>query len=179
MTLVVLDLGTNIDREESLVNALEHLAEHFKLCRASSVYRTVPVGMGNQPDFFNLSLEVETDKSVDEIRQVANKIEDTMGRDRTGPKFGPRNIDIDLVLYDDVVDAEREVPHPQSARELFVVGPLAELRPDGAHPETGENWRELRNRLMNGRNSKDAGIVLEFALSALPLGEKAKAALGS
>ena len=94
MTLVVLDLGTNIDREESLAIALEHLADHFELKRASSVFRTTPVGMLNQPDFYNVSLEVETDKSIDQIRDIARKIEDEMGRDRTGPKFGPRNIDI-------------------------------------------------------------------------------------
>lgn len=176
MTLVVLDLGTNIDREVSLATALEHLADHFELGRSSAVYKTTPVGMGNQPDFFNISLEVETDRSAAEIREIANKIEDLMGRDRTGPKFGPRNIDIDVVLYGDSVDPADHIPHPQSTKELFVVGPLAELRPDGKHPETGESWRELRNRLMNGRNPKDAGIVRMFELTELPLGEKAKAA---
>jgi 2-amino-4-hydroxy-6-hydroxymethyldihydropteridine diphosphokinase len=178
MTLVVLDLGSNIDREESLVGALERLSEHFKLSRASSVYRTTPVGMANQPDFYNLSLEVETDKSIDEIRDVARQIEDEMGRDRTGPKYGPRNIDIDIVLYGDTVSEEKNVPHPQSTRELFVVAPVAELMPSATHPQTGKAWKDLRGELMNGRSGKDAGIVRQCAVGELPLGPKAKQALG-
>ena len=177
MTLVVLDLGTNIDREASLVKALEHLAEHFKLVRASSVYKTTPVGMSNQPDFFNVALEIETDKSVDEIREVARVIEDKMGRNRSGPRFGPRNIDIDVVLHGDLVDAENRIPHPQSTRELFVVAPLAELRPDDKHPETGETWKDLNRKLMGGRSAKDAGVVKEREIGALPLGDKSKLAL--
>lgn len=177
MTLVVLDLGTNIDREKSLVTALEHLAEHFKLVRASSVYKTTPVGMSNQPDFFNVALEVETGKTVDEIREVARVIEDKMGRNRSGPRFGPRNIDIDVVLHGDSVDKDKRVPHPQSTRELFVVAPLAELRPEGKHPETGETWQELRRKLMGGRNAKDAGVIKECEIATLPLGDKSKLAL--
>lgn len=177
MTLVVLDLGTNIDREESLVDALERLAGHFTLKRASSVYRTVPVGMANQPDFFNVSLEVETDKTLDEIRDTARTIEDEMGRDRTGPKFGPRNIDIDVVVYGDLVDQEKGIPHPQSEEELFVVGPLAELRPQGTHPKTGETWKDLNAKLIDGRSAKDAGIVKQCPLSELPLKDKSRKAL--
>lgn len=177
MTLVVLDVGSNIDREESLAAALEKLAGRFQLRRSSAVFKTKPVGMANQPDFFNISLELETDKSIAEIQTAAREIEDEMGRDRTGPRFGPRNIDIDVVLYGDEVSAEQEVPHPQSTKELFVVGPLADLRPDGKHPETGEPWKEMRNRLMNGRSPKDAGIVRQCEVSELPLGDKAKAAL--
>jgi 2-amino-4-hydroxy-6-hydroxymethyldihydropteridine diphosphokinase len=179
MTRVVLDLGSNIDREASLVSALERLADHFKLVRASSVYKTVPVGMSNQPDFFNVALEVETDKSIDDLRAILAQMEDAMGRNRSGPRFGPRNIDVDIVLYGDSVDTEKRVPHPQSLHELFVVVPLSEIRPDGSHPETGESWKEIRGRLLDGRSGQDAGVVKQCELSALPLGEKTKAALGA
>lgn len=178
MALVVLDLGTNIDREESLVGALERLADHVNLRRASSVFKTVPVGMANQPDFYNVSLEIETDKSVDELRDVARQIEDDMGRDRTGPKFGPRNIDIDIVIYGDMVDSEKKIPHPQSTRELFVVAPMAELMPESMHPEAKKTWKELRAELMGGRSDKDAGVVKQGPIDQLPLGPKARAALG-
>lgn len=177
MTSVVLDLGTNIDKEESLATALGHLAEEVTLVGTSSVYRTVPVGMSNQPDFFNVAVEVETDKSVQEIRALARAIEDKMGRNRSGPKFGPRNIDLDLVLYGDTVDPEQGVPRPQALTELFIVGPLADLRPEGTHPETGQTWKELRAKLMGGQSGKDAGIVKECELSALPLSEKTRAKL--
>lgn len=177
MTLVALDLGTNIDRETSLVTALEHLGEHFTLRSASSVYKTTPVGMSNQPDFYNVSLEIETDKSISEIKDIAREIEDKMGRNRSAPKFGPRNIDIDVVLYGDELDPENKVPRPNALTELFIVGPLAEMRPDGTHPETGQTWKDLNRKLMNGRSGKDAGIERHCALTDLPLGDKAKAAL--
>lgn len=175
MTVVVFDLGTNIDREKSLATAMEHLAEHFDLGKASSVYCSTPVGMSNQPDFFNMALEVESDREVEDIRDLLRQIEDKMGRNRNAPKFGPRNIDIDVVLYGDQVAPERKVPHPQTKTELFVVSPLAELYPDGSHPETGEGWKELNGRLLAGRSQKDAGIVRHSSVAELPLGEKARA----
>ena len=66
----------------------------------------------------------------------------------------------------------------QSTRELFVVAPVAELMPSAAHPETGKAWKDLRGELMNGRSGKDAGIVRQCAVGELPLGPKAKQALG-
>lgn len=178
MTVVVFDLGTNIDREESLATALEHLSEHFALGKASSVYSSTPVGMQSQPDFFNMALEVETDREVEEIRGLLREIEDRMGRNRNVPKFGPRNIDIDVLLYGDQVAPERKLPHPQTKTELFVVSPLAELYPEGRHPETGQAWKELNSSLMRGRSAKDAGIVRHSSVSELPLGEKARAHFG-
>lgn len=175
MTVVVFDLGTNIDREESLATALEHLAEHFKLGKASSVYCSTPVGMSNQPDFYNMALEVETDQGVEAIRGLVRDIEDKMGRNRNAPKFGPRNIDIDVILYGDQIAPDNKLPHPQAKTELFVVSPLAELYPDGKHPETGQRWQDLNTQLLGGRSQKDAGIFKHSEVAGLPLGEKGRA----
>lgn len=178
MTVVTFDIGTNIDREASLVDALERLSEKFELKRISSVYSSTPVGMANQPDYFNISLEVETDMSVEDIRSTVRGIEDAMGRNRSGPKFGPRIIDIDIVLFGALVDEDQKVPHPQSEAELFVVMPLAEVCPDGRHPVSGLSWTELRRKLLAGRSPKDAGIARHSAIGALPLGPRASAQLG-
>lgn len=161
MTLVTLDLGSNIESEESLTQAIEKLSEIYAVKKISNVFKSVPVGMSNQPDFLNVSLVLETEDSIATVRGNLKSIEDQMGRNRSGPKYGPRNIDIDIVLYGDLVDAEQKVPHPQSQTELFVVVPMADLDPDGQHPETGETWSDSRRRLMGGRSGKDAGIVLE------------------
>lgn len=174
---VVFDLGTNIDREQSLATALERLGEEFRLLRASSVYNSVPVGMSNQPDYLNLALEAESDKTVQEIRAICRGIEDVMGRNRNVPKFGPRIIDIDVILYGDTVDPELKLPHEQAHAQLFVVLPLAELEPDGRHPALGKSWADLRRELLAGRSPQDAGISRHSALEALPLGPKATAAL--
>jgi len=135
--------------------------------------------MANQPDYLNLSLEVETDKGPDEIRQIARGIEDAMGRNRNVPKFGPRIIDIDILLHGDTVDAERNLPHVQAADQMFVVLPLAELYPDGKHPLTGKLWTDMRRDLLRGRSPQDAGIKLHGPVESLPLGPKAQAALAS
>lgn len=177
MTLVLLDLGTNVDRERSLVRVFQHLAEEFTLRRCSSIYRSKPVGILEQPDFFNLAVEIETDRSVDEIKTIARGIEDKMGRDRTQPKFGPRNIDIDVVCYGDLVDEKSRIPHELSTTELFVVAPIAELYPDGVHPKTGETWRELKERLMAGRTPAEAGIVREAPIDSLALCDSVRLAL--
>lgn len=174
---VVFDLGTNINPEASLVTALEKLSEHFTLSRVSSVYCSTPVGMSNQPDYLNVSLEVKTDKSVEEIREIARGVEDAMGRNRSGPKFGPRVIDIDILLHGQTVDAEQNVPHEQTSTQTFVVLPLAELYPDESHPVTGKPWADLRRDLLGGRSPQDAGIKLHKPIEELPLGPKAKAAL--
>jgi 2-amino-4-hydroxy-6-hydroxymethyldihydropteridine diphosphokinase len=173
----VFDLGTNLEREVSLAVALEKLGEHFTLLRSSSVYRTEPVGMADQPDFFNLSLEVDTDRDVDEIRTILRGIEDAMGRDRKAPKFGPRIIDIDLLLHGQTVDPGRNVPHPQTETQVFVVLPLAELYPDGRHPVSGRLWSDTCRELLGGRALGDAGILGRVALDSLPLGPRAREAL--
>lgn len=177
MSRVVFDLGTNIDREASLATALEKLSEHFLLSRASSVYNSTPVGMANQPDYLNISLEVETDLGPDEIRKIARDIEDAMGRNRNVPKFGPRIIDIDILLHGETVDAERNLPHVQTADQMFVVLPLAELYPEGRHPVTEQLWVDMRRDLLRGRSPQDAGIRLHGSIDSLPLGPRARAAL--
>ena len=174
---VVFDLGTNINREASLAAALERLSDNFELLRASSVYNSTPVGMANQPDYLNLALEAETDKGVEEIRSICREIEDAMGRNRDVPKYGPRVIDIDLILYGETVDPELKLPHQQAHEQMFVVLPLAELDPEGRHPASGTSWGDLRRELLRGRSPQDAGISHHSGLDALPLGPKAKAAL--
>lgn len=177
MKRVVFDLGTNIDREASLAKALELLDEKVRLLRASSVYNSAPVGMANQPDFLNVSLEVETDLQVEDLRRLAREIEDAMGRNRHAPKFGPRIIDIDILLYDDLVDPSLNIPHEQTQTQLFVVLPLAELYPEGRHPESGLLWAELRQTLLRGRTARDAGIERVGGVDGLPLGPRAQSRL--
>lgn len=174
MRRVIFDLGTNIDRETSLAEALERLSHKFSLKRASSVYVSAPVGMANQPDYFNLSLEVETEMSVEQIRQTARDVEDGMGRNRSGPKYGPRIIDIDILLDGNTIDPDSSIPHPQTKTQLFVVLPLAELYPDEKHPELDKTWSELKRSLLAGRSAKDAGIAKQCDLESLPLSDKVK-----
>lgn len=127
-----LDLGSNLNRGPSLRAALELLAREFTLVRTSSVFETAPVGFAEQPNFYNVCAEIETDLPPEQIRQKLRTLEDELGRVRTSNKFGPRNIDIDLVLHESEVDAK--LPHPQVEEALFVLLPLCQLIPEFVHP---------------------------------------------
>ena len=127
-----LDLGSNIDRDISLQNALQALAADFGLVRSSHAYESAPVGFADQPRFYNLCAELETNLSPDELRLRLRELEDRLGRVRGANKYGPRTIDIDLVLHETLQDAR--LPHPQVEQEAFVLVPLAELIPDFIHP---------------------------------------------
>lgn len=174
MTLAVIDLGTNINPESSLAEALDRLSSRFRLRRSSAVYQTRPVGIRNQADFLNLSLEFETTDGVFELRRTLRDMENAMGRDRTAPKYGPRVIDADLLLLGDRVDPQADLPHPQTLEQLFVVLPLCELYPLGRHPGTGQLWKDVAAHLLAGQTPKDAGIQSRGPIDILGLTERVR-----
>ncbi len=126
-------LGTNLGhRAENLARALWLLDAEPRLCVAavSSVYETAPEGVTEQPAFLNMVAALHTELSPEQLLAYALAVEQRMGRVRTR-KWGPRNIDIDLLVYDDMqVSSERlTLPHPLMGRRQFVLVPLAEIAP--------------------------------------------------
>jgi 2-amino-4-hydroxy-6-hydroxymethyldihydropteridine diphosphokinase len=124
-------LGANIgDRELNLMQALRALdrAEGVRVIRCSSIYETDPVGYPDQPVFLNMCAAVSTSLSPRELLALCLDIERLMGRTRE-IRWGPRTIDLDLLLYDDVVlsSPELTLPHPRIAERLFVLKPLMEV----------------------------------------------------
>jgi len=127
-----LSLGSNLgDRRENLKNALAALAERVNIIKASRVYETAPVGMTEQPDFYNLVIAIETDLPARELLGAVKAIEQNLGR-QAGPRWGPRVIDIDILLLgeENIVEEGLHLPHPRMAERAFVMAPLAELAPD-------------------------------------------------
>jgi 2-amino-4-hydroxy-6-hydroxymethyldihydropteridine diphosphokinase len=114
-----------------LSEALERLAraEGVELLRSSSFYRTPPWGDEAQDDFINAVAEIETSLEPLELLSVTRSIEDDMGRRRDERRWGPRIIDIDLLLYGDgpYSEGNLEIPHPRMHERAFVLVPLAEL----------------------------------------------------
>jgi 2-amino-4-hydroxy-6-hydroxymethyldihydropteridine diphosphokinase len=143
---VYLGLGSNIgDRQASLQTALQRLeSPDLRICRTSSTYETAAMDYRNQPDFLNCVAEVETELLPLRLLQRVQRVEREMGRVRNIPK-GPRNIDIDILLYGNAVirTAKLEVPHPRMEQRRFVLEPLCELAPDARHPITRQTIREL------------------------------------
>jgi 2-amino-4-hydroxy-6-hydroxymethyldihydropteridine diphosphokinase len=143
MHTAYIGLGANLgDREATLRRALELLeAEPGVEVTAVSAFRdTAPVGILDQPRFLNAAARIETTLRPRELLDRLLAIEQALGRTRTGPRFGPRTIDLDLLLYGDSTLAEPglTVPHPRLHERAFVLGPLAELDPALVIPGLGD-----------------------------------------
>ena len=110
-------------------------ASEIKILKRSRVYQTEPVGPKDQPDFLNMALEIETALSSLDLIDFLQGVERKMGRQRK-KKWGPRNIDLDLLLYGDQVKnmAKLTLPHPRMHLRKFVLMPLAEIAKDRVHP---------------------------------------------
>lgn len=128
-----LALGANIgDREANLREAVNLLREGgCTVTAASSLYLTTPVGPVDQPDFLNAVIRIKTALDPHDLLGLCRKIEQTLGRERT-IRWGPRVIDIDILLYENVILNEDElvIPHPRMLERAFVMIPLAEIAPD-------------------------------------------------
>jgi 2-amino-4-hydroxy-6-hydroxymethyldihydropteridine diphosphokinase len=144
-------IGSNLsDSLKSCKYAVEKLScsEGIKLEKASSFYRTEPVGMEDQNYFVNAVAEVRTDLSAQNLLLVLQRIEDEMGRKREA-KGGPRIIDLDLLFYGQNIIKEPylNVPHPEAHKRRFVLEPLGEIASYFIHPSFGVSIRGLKDRL--------------------------------
>jgi dihydroneopterin aldolase/2-amino-4-hydroxy-6-hydroxymethyldihydropteridine diphosphokinase len=139
-------VGSNISPEENVRAALQALARQEQIVAVSTIYRTKPEGRLDQPDFYNCVVEIKTKKSPEALKyQVLRRIEAGLGRQRTSDKFAARTIDLDLMLYDNLVlDTDRIVlPDPEIASRPFLVACLNELAPDLILPGTTSRVAEL------------------------------------
>ncbi len=148
MTRAYVGLGANLgDREASIRRAVELLAAEpgIEVVAVSSLRETDPVGYLDQPAFLNGAAAVDTDLSARVLLDRLLAVEHVLGRARgDGPRFGPRTIDLDLLLYGaEVVDEPGlTVPHPRLAERRFALEPLCELDPELSLPD-GRGLREL------------------------------------
>ena len=102
---VVIALGSNIDPEANLELAVLELKSRYNVSKQSRWIRTKPIGIQNQPDFYNGALLLETKLGLDSLKQELKNVEDLMGRDRSLPKFGPRVIDLDILIWNgEIID---------------------------------------------------------------------------
>ncbi len=129
-------LGSNIgDKMATCRRALALLSKAGRITRVSSFYCTEPVGYPNQEDFINAVAEFETSLSPRALLAACHAIEDMLGRSRL-VQWGPRTIDLDILLYGDQVvnNSELTIPHPLMAERRFVLVPLCEIAPQAKHP---------------------------------------------
>jgi 2-amino-4-hydroxy-6-hydroxymethyldihydropteridine diphosphokinase len=138
MNKVFLGIGTNLgDRERNLREAIQKIGELIGIVsETSSIYETAPWGFDAENDFLNMVICVETTQAPGELLKKINLIESTMGRERTQDRYSSRVIDIDILLYDDLVIYEKglKIPHRLMHERRFVMVPLCEIAPDLIHP---------------------------------------------
>jgi len=152
---VVIALGSNIDKERNLPAALTLFHALCEVTAVAPIYETMPVGLLDQPNFWNTAVLIETDLSPEAIkRDIIGKVERELKRVRQEDPNAPRTIDADIILYnDDVreyagVDGRmRPIPDKDLGRFVHVALPVADLLPQGIHPQTGEPLIELAERL--------------------------------
>lgn len=145
MTFVVLGIGSNIERELNIRGALEGLKALGHL-DASPIVESAPVGYDSTSHFYNLVVGVETDQPLDTVRTLCKQLERQSGRHPDEPRFSPKTLDVDLLLWGDTVTsppAHPTLPHPDILRYAHVLCPLALLYPSHTHPVTGTTYQAL------------------------------------
>lgn len=151
MARAYLGLGSNINRALNISSALVALRRELGELRVSTVYEVPAVGFEGAA-FYNLAVGLSTDLPPGELNRAVHAIEDRHGRDRSAPRYSDRTLDIDLLLYGDLVmnESELRLPRPEILTQAFVLRPLAEIAPDYIHPlegrRLGELWAELQPR---------------------------------
>lgn len=143
---IYIGVGSNIERTRHINRGVAGLYPVFDDIRVSRVFESEPVGFSGHA-FFNLVVEASTDKSIAEVCQALKAIERENGRTPGEKRFAPRTLDLDLLLYDDVIaETPVELPRDEIVFNAFVLWPLAEMAPDLVHPVTGKRialmWQE-------------------------------------
>ena len=155
--IAYIGVGSNVgDRKDNCRKAIELLRETGRVLGISSLYHTEPVGYKEQEDFINAVVSIETDLSATELLDACHVIEGRLGRKRT-LRWGPRTIDLDILLYGDQIMNQPHliIPHPLMATRKFVLAPLAEIAPEVMHPVLQKTARQLLREL------KDASRVIK------------------
>jgi 2-amino-4-hydroxy-6-hydroxymethyldihydropteridine diphosphokinase len=137
MAIAYIGIGSNLgNRQKNCSRAIEMLETRgIVVKKRSSMYETKPRGVADQPQFINMALEVETGLEPYDLLRTLKDIERALGRRETS-KWGPRIIDLDILLFNDLFlrDNSLQIPHPLMHERDFVLKPLCEIAPDKIHP---------------------------------------------
>ncbi|CAB9541157.1 2-amino-4-hydroxy-6-hydroxymethyldihydropteridine pyrophosphokinase (EC 2.7.6.3) [uncultured Gammaproteobacteria bacterium] len=142
MSEIHINIGSNQNRRHNVAQAIEALKMNFFNVVCSDIFESAAVGFKGM-DFYNMGVNATTDLSITDVLSVLHTIENNQGRDRSQPKFSSRKIDLDLVLYDKVVDEKNNLPRNDILKYNFVLLPLAQLSPQSVHPLENKTYKQL------------------------------------
>ena len=142
MAKIHINIGSNQNREANIASAIDYLRLNFTNVKISDIFESPAEGFEGD-NFYNMGVNATTKLSVEDVNAVLKNIEKTFGRDRTQPKFSSRLIDLDLVIYDDLIDLNANLPRDDILKYAFVLAPLAQLSGDEIHPLTKQTYQQL------------------------------------
>ena len=151
---IYVGIGSNVDREKNINGGIRELAKTFGPLVVSSVYESESFGFSGD-NFYNLVAGFQSDHSLAEVMERLREIEFQFGRQRNEEKYSSRTLDIDLLLYGDMVEDDETLvlPRPDIKEYSFVLCPLAEIAPDRQHPVSGESFAELWKNFSGDRDN--------------------------
>ncbi len=160
MTQVYVSVGSNVSRNKNICQCLTQLKSRFGDLQLSNIYENDAIGFDGDP-FFNLVVGFKTELDLIELSKRLHLIEDLSGRDRSQPKFSPRTLDIDILLYDELVTDQGPVklPRDEITRYAFVLKPLSELCAEQLHPVKQLSYQRLWNEFKSSEGAKSQNLV--------------------
>jgi len=154
MPTVFISIGSNINRDENISAGIEALKSKYSPILCSPIYESVAVGFEGE-NFYNLVVSFSTSDALDAVCKTLSTIEDNNGRDRSGPKFGPRTLDLDLLLYGDlVINSPITLPRPEIYQNAFVLKPLADISGDFIDPVRKDTYSTLWSMFKQTKQQK-------------------------
>lgn len=143
MASIYISLGSNIDKVNMIIAGLNALQQCFGSLQVSSVFESAAIGF-NGDNFLNLVVGITTSKSVENVCAELKAIERVNGRSMTAKKFSSRTLDLDLLLYDDLIlETPAQIPRDEITKNAFVLWPLAEIAAELVHPVVQQNYQTL------------------------------------
>ena len=143
MAQIYISLGSNVNKEHYIYQALLTLKHYFPNLEHSSVFESEAVGFSGS-NFYNSVVSANTDMPLEQLCQLLKKIEHDNGRKQSDKKFSPRTLDLDLLFYDDMIcDVPAQLPRDEITKNAFVLQPLAELAPNFYHPVVKQTLAQL------------------------------------
>ncbi len=144
MAQVFIGVGSNIDREDSIRSGIRSLRQHFSNVIISTLYESNAVGFEGD-NFFNMIVGMETELPPRELQEKLHDIENQYGRKRDGPRYVSRTLDLDLLLYDDLIcdEDDLQIPREDVTKFAFVLLPLSELAGELKHPVMKVSYADL------------------------------------
>jgi len=160
MNTIYISIGSNIEKEKNIKKIRYNLKKTFKKINFSPIFETPFQGRGNQDNYYNLCGKIETEKNLLELKKLFRKIEGEFGRTRGKRKDAPRTMDIDLLLFNKMIDSQENLPYGKMEKTPYVIIPLNSLAPNLILPKFNNSIHYFFKKIPNSKKKEIKKILL-------------------